>query len=121
MENELEDWMRRLFLCLSFSSSADGFSRSMSFYSTTETTLMRIQSYKSNIETGNEQSLIWWDILTTVAGERRSLDRRSNREDGDWAGARLRESLLVGAAAAVRQAIERRGQSYGRGGCSVAS
>jgi hypothetical protein len=50
MKNELGNWTRRLFLCLSFSSLAGGFSRSMSFYSTTETTLMRIQSYKSNIE-----------------------------------------------------------------------
>jgi hypothetical protein len=50
-----------------------------------------------------------------VAGERRSLDWWSNREDGDWVGARLRESLLVGAVTAVRQAIERRGQSLWSG------
>ena len=34
MKKELGDWTRRFFLCLSFSSSAGGFSRSMSFWST---------------------------------------------------------------------------------------
>uniref|UniRef100_A0A0A9G9M6 Uncharacterized protein n=1 Tax=Arundo donax TaxID=35708 RepID=A0A0A9G9M6_ARUDO len=34
MKKELGDWTRRFFLCLSFSSSAGGLSRSMSFWST---------------------------------------------------------------------------------------
>uniref|UniRef100_J3LXF0 Uncharacterized protein n=1 Tax=Oryza brachyantha TaxID=4533 RepID=J3LXF0_ORYBR len=38
MKNELGDWTRRFFLCLSFSSSAGGFSRSMSFWSTCKQT-----------------------------------------------------------------------------------
>jgi hypothetical protein len=50
-----------------------------------------------------------------VAGEGRSLDGRSNGEDGDHVGIGHRESLLVAAAAAVRQAVERRGWSCSRG------
>ena len=37
MKKELGDWTRRFFLCLSFSSSAGGFRRSMSFWSTCTT------------------------------------------------------------------------------------
>jgi hypothetical protein len=51
-----------------------------------------------------------------VTGEGWSLDRQSSGEDSDWAGTRLQESLLVGAVATVRQAIE---QSCGRSGRSA--
>jgi hypothetical protein len=121
MKNELGDWTRLFFLCLSFSSSAGGFSRSMSFCSTcntTKTTPMRIQSNKSNIEFSKQETSRARSsgILTMVAGEGRSLDQRSNGEDGDRVGTGHRESLLVAAAAAVRQAVERRGWSCSRGG-----
>ena len=43
MKKELGDWTRRFFLCLSFSSSAGGLSRSMSFWSTCATNQSRNQ------------------------------------------------------------------------------
>jgi hypothetical protein len=50
-----------------------------------------------------------------VTGEGWRLDRRSIREDSDRASARLQESLLIGAAAVVHQAVERSCSRHGHG------
>jgi hypothetical protein len=55
MKKELGDWTRRFFLCLSFSSSAGGLSRSMSFWSTCATN----QSHNQIEDAGYERRNIF--------------------------------------------------------------
>jgi len=98
MKKELGDWTRRFFLCLSFSSSAGGLSRSMSFWST----CARNQSHNQIEDAGDERRNKFGSRRGGTGDDRNVPSCRAGA--GSAAAERSGECALDGGGAATEEA-----------------